>query len=88
MARKRKAPKSFSKKLEVSEALAEVIGVDKAARSEVTSRLWKYIKKHDLQKCDEPRIIEPDACLARVIGRKPIDMFKMTAAVSKHIFAD
>jgi chromatin remodeling complex protein RSC6 len=54
-------------------------------RSQITSKVWEYIKKHDLQDAKDKRTINPDGTLGKVIGTAPISMFKMTAAVSKHI---
>jgi chromatin remodeling complex protein RSC6 len=54
-------------------------------RSQVTSKVWEYIKANDLQAADDKRMIEPDDKLGAVIGKEKISMFKMTAAVSKHL---
>ncbi len=56
------------------------------ARTEVTKKLWDYIKKHKLQDTKNKRMINPDAKLAKVLGSSaPIDMFKMTSKVAKHL---
>lgn len=73
------------KPVEVSDALAEVVGKGPMARTEVTKKLWDYIKKNKLQDKDNKRNILPDAKLAKVLGSQPIDMFKMTSKVSKHL---
>ena len=69
----------------VSEALAEIVGHGPMPRTEVTKKLWDYIKKHKLQDATNKRLINPDAKLAKVLGTAPIDMFKMTSKVSKHL---
>lgn len=69
----------------LTDELAEIVGKSKASRAEVTKRVWAYIKKNDLQDCKDKRTILPDDCLAKVIGKKPINMMKMTAKISKHI---
>jgi len=51
----------------------------------VTSKVWEYIKAHGLQDTKDKRQINPDAKLGAVIGKDQISMFKMTAAVSKHL---
>lgn len=74
------------KPVQVSEALAEVVGHGPMARTEVTKKLWDYIKKHKLQDTNNKRNINPDAKLAKVLGStQPIDMFKMTSKISKHL---
>lgn len=74
------------KDMEVSEALAEIVGHKLMPRTEVTKKLWEYIKKHNLQDKQNKRQINPDAKLAKVLGStQPIDMFKMTSKISKHI---
>jgi chromatin remodeling complex protein RSC6 len=48
--------------------------------------MWDYIKKHKLQDIKNKRLINPDAKLAKVLGSKePIDMMKLSGAISKHI---
>ena len=83
---KQKKPSAFMKPVGISESLAEVVGSGPMARTEVTKKLWEYIKKHKLQDKDNKRNIIPDKKLARVFGSsQPIDMFKMTSKVSKHL---
>ncbi len=82
----KKKPSAFMKPINVSPELAEITGKGPMARTEVTKRVWDYIKKHDLQAKANRRMIEPDAKLAKVFGsNQPIDMFKMTAKISQHI---
>ena len=81
-----KKPSAFMKPVQVSKELAEVIGEGPMARTEVTKKLWDYIKKHKLQDKENKRNILPDAKLAKVFGSSAaIDMFKMTSKVSKHL---
>ena len=83
---KDKKNSAFMKPVQVSEALAEIVGRGPMARTEVTKKLWDYIKKHKLQAHDNKRNIVPDQKLAKVLGTtQPIDMFKMTSKVSKHL---
>ncbi len=76
---------ALAKPVNLSPQLEEVIGKGPMPRSQVTSKVWEYIKKHDLQASDDKRMIEPDDKLGGVIGTEKISMFKMTAAVSKHL---
>lgn len=74
------------KPVAVSPELAEIVGKGPMARTEVTKKLWDYIKKHKLQDPNNKRNIKPDAKLAKVFGSSAtIDMFKMTSKVSKHL---
>lgn len=74
------------KPVQVSDTLAEVVGAGPMPRTEVTKKLWDYIKKHKLQDPKNKRNINPDAKLAKVLGStQPIDMFKMTSKISKHL---
>lgn len=86
MATKDKKPSAFMKPVAVSDALAEIVGPGPMARTEVTKKLWDYIKKHKLQDANNKRMINPDAKLGKVFGStSQIDMFKMTSKVSKHL---
>lgn len=65
--------------------LEAVIGKGPMTRAQVTSKVWEYIKANSLQDTKDKRQINPDAKLGAVIGKDQISMFKMTAAVSKHL---
>ena len=65
--------------------LEAVTGPGPMTRAQVTSNVWKYIKANGLQDSQDKRQINPDAKLGAVIGNAQISMFKMTAAVSKHL---
>lgn len=82
MAKKNSA---FMKPVQVSADLAEIVGRGPMPRTEITKKLWDYIKKHKLQDTKNKRNINPDAKLAKVLGTQTIDMFKMTSKLSKHI---
>lgn len=84
MAEKKKN-NALQRPVDVSGELEEVVGKGPMTRAEVTSKVWEYIKKNDLQAKDDKRMIEPDEKLGKVIGNEKISMFKMTAAVSKHL---
>ncbi|WP_114521670.1 SWIB/MDM2 domain-containing protein [Altererythrobacter sp. ZODW24] len=76
---------ALNKPVTLTPALEGVIGKGPMTRAQVTSKIWEYIKKHDLQAADDRRMIDADDTLAAVIGKERISMFKMTAAVSKHL---
>jgi len=66
----------------LSADLAAICGTNKAARTEVTKRIWRYIKSKKLNK---GRIITPDAKLGKVFPAKSFSMFKMPGMLNKHI---
>ena len=76
---------ALNKPVTVSPALEAVVGKGPLTRAEVTSKVWIYIKANSLQDSTDKRQINPDAKLGAVIGKDQISMFKMTAAVSKHL---
>jgi len=69
-----------------SPALGEVVGTKPLPRTEVTKKLWAYIKKHDLQDKKNKRMIKADDNLKNVFGGKTtVNMFEMTKLVSRHL---
>lgn len=76
---------ALQKPVQLSSELEGVIGKGPLTRAQVTSKVWEYIKANDLQDSKDRRQINPDAKLGTVIGKDQISMFKMTAAVSKHL---
>lgn len=82
----KKAASAFNKAMTISPELAAVIGGDSRPRTEVTSAIWTYIKKHNLQDPKNKRNILADDKLKAVFGgKKTVTMFEMTALVSKHL---
>jgi len=79
------AGNALQKPVNVSPALEAVVGEGPMTRAQVTSKVWDYIKANGLQDKTDKRQINPDAKLGAVIGNAQISMFKMTAAVSKHL---
>ena len=85
-AKPRKANAAFMKPVQPSDALAEVVGGKAIPRTEVTKKLWAYIKKNGLQDKKNRRMINADANLKAVFGGKAsVNMFAMTKLVSKHL---
>lgn len=76
---------ALNKPVTVSPALEGVVGKGPMTRAQVTSKVWDHIKANKLQDAKDRRMINPDAKLGQVIGNDQISMFKMTAAVSKHL---
>lgn len=82
----RKPSAAFMKPMTISPALAEVVGSKPIPRTEVTKKLWAYIKKNGLQDKKNKREINADANLKAVFkGKAKVNMFEMTKLVSKHL---
>jgi upstream activation factor subunit UAF30 len=82
----RKPNAAFMKPMNISADLAEVIGSKPMPRTEVTKKLWQYIKKNGLQDSKNRRNINADAPLKKVFGGKAtVSMFEMTKLVGKHL---
>jgi len=81
-----KANAAFMKPLSVSADLAAVVGKGPMPRSEVTKKLWAYIKSKNLQDAQNKRQINADASLKKVFGgRDSVNMFEMTKLISVHL---
>ncbi len=83
---KRKPNPAFMKAMQPDAALAAVVGDKPMPRTEVTKKLWAYIKKNGLQDKKNRRNINADAALKVVFGGKAtVNMFEMTKLVNKHM---
>src|ERR671913_532381 len=84
----RKPNAAFMAPVTPSASLAEVVGSKPIPRTEVTKRLWAYIKKNKLQDQNNKRMIKADGTLKPVFGGKStVNMFEMTKLVNKHLKA-
>ena len=82
----RKPNAAFMKPVTPSATLAAVVGSTPIPRTEVTKKLWAYIKKNGLQDPKNKRMIMADAALKPVFGgQATVNMFEMTKLVSKHL---
>ena len=85
-ASKRKPNAAFMKPVQPSAVLSEVVGSKPIPRTEVTKKLWAYIKKNGLQDKKNKRMIKADEMLKPVFGGKAtVNMFEMTKLVSNHL---
>ena len=82
---KRKPNAAFMKAVQPSEELSAVVGDKPIPRTEVTKRLWAYIRKHGLQDTKNKRNINADDKLKAVFKKGTVNMFEMTKLVSKHL---
>jgi chromatin remodeling complex protein RSC6 len=72
--------------MQPDDALGAVVGMKAIPRTEITKKIWVYIKKHDLQDSKNRRMINADAKLKPVFGgKKQVSMFEMTKLISKHM---
>lgn len=81
----RKPNTAFMKPLTPSPTLAAVIGSEPVPRTEVTKKIWEYIKKHDLQDPANRRNINADEKLRPLFGKDQVSMFELTKLVSQHL---
>lgn len=82
---KRKPNAAFMKPLTPQGPLAAIIGAKAMPRTEVTSEIWKYIKKNKLQDAVNRRMINADEKLKALFGKAQASMFELTKFVSKHL---
>jgi upstream activation factor subunit UAF30 len=83
---KRTPNAAFMKPMQPDAALSAVVGSNPIPRTEITKKLWGYIKKNGLQDAKERRMINADDKLKPVFGGKgKVSMFEMTKLVNKHI---
>jgi upstream activation factor subunit UAF30 len=83
---KRKPSAAFMKPVQPDEKLAVIIGKDPVPRTEVTKKLWDYIRSHNLQDpSNKTRIIADENLKAVFDGREQVTMFEMTKLVFNHV---
>jgi upstream activation factor subunit UAF30 len=70
-----------------SPELGEIVGKDKLPRSQVISKVWDYIREHDLQNPENRREILADDKLQKVFGKEKATMFEMNKFISAHLKA-
>ena len=81
----RKVNPALMKPLQPSQELAAVVGSQPLVRPEVVSKVWEYIKKHDLQNPQNKREIMADDKLEKVFGKKKVTMFEMNKHLAAHL---
>lgn len=84
-AKKRAANPAFMKPMTLSPELAAVVGAGPMPRTEVTKKIWEYIKANDLQDPANRRNINADAKLKKIFDKPQVTMFEMTKLVSAHL---
>jgi chromatin remodeling complex protein RSC6 len=83
---KRSQNHGLLKPVQPSAELAAIVGNTPLPRTEITKRLWAYIKEHDLQDAKNKRLINADAKLQPVVGgQEQVSMFELPKLVSRHM---
>ena len=84
----RRPKNALSKPVQPDAALAAVVGEDPLPRTELTKKLWEYVRKHELQDPKEKRNIRAGEKLLAVFdGKKVVSMFEMTKLVNGHLIS-
>jgi len=84
-AKKRTPNAAFMKAMKPSAALAAVVGAAPLPRTEVTKKVWEYIKKNKLQDAVNKRNINADAKLKEIFKKAQVTMFEMTKLINEHL---
>ena len=82
---KRTPNAAFMKAMTPSPALAAIIGATPVPRTEVTKKVWEYIKKHNLQDAAKRTMINADAKLKEIFKQAQVSMFEMTKLINSHL---
>ncbi len=83
---KKKLTSGFMRPVQPDDALATVVGSKPLPRTEITKKIWSFIKRKGLQDKRDGRQINADAKLLKVFnGKKSVSMFEMTKLVNKHV---
>ena len=82
---KRTPSAAFMKPMTPSAALAAIVGAKALPRTEITRKVWGYIKKNSLRDKVQKRMINADAKLKEVLGKAQVSMFEMTKIISGHL---
>ena len=83
--KKRVPNAAFMKPMKPSSDLANVVGSSPMPRTDVTKKLWQYIKRKGLQDAKNRRMINADENLRPIFGRSQVSMFEMTRLVNNHL---
>ena len=81
----RKANPALQKPLQPSKELAAVVGSDPLPRGQVVSKIWDYIKQHNLQNPENRREILADDKLKPIFGKDKVTMFEMNRYLAQHL---
>jgi len=82
---KRQPSPALMKPVQPDDLLAKIVGSTPLPRSEITKKLWEYIKGNNLQEPTNKRMINADDLLRPVFGKDQVSMFEMTKLVNQHL---
>ena len=83
---RRKPSPAFMKPVQPDDKLAAIVGAEPLARTDITRKLWDYIRQHKLQDPADRKFIKADPALKAVFdGRDRVSMFEMTKLVFNHV---
>ena len=82
---KRKPNAAFMKPVKPDATLAAIVGDKPMPRTEVTKKVWEYIKKNKLQDAVNRRMINADAKLKEIFKKAQVSMFEMTKLINSHL---
>ena len=82
---KRAANSAFMRPLQPDAALGAIVGKKPLPRTQITKKIWAYIKKNGLQDEQDRRMINADDKLQAVLGAKKVNMFELTKRISEHV---
>lgn len=82
---KRTANSAFMRPLQPDAALGAIVGKKPLPRTQITKKIWAYIKKNGLQDEQDRRMINADDKLQAVLGAKKVNMFELTKRISEHV---
>jgi upstream activation factor subunit UAF30 len=82
----KKAPNALAKPVRPDQSLAAIVGPEPLPRTELTKRVWAYVREHQLQDAQDRRRIRADDKLRVVLdGRDSVTMFELTKFVNRHL---
>ena len=84
-AKKRTPNAAFMKAMQPSPSLAAIIGDKPVPRTEVTKKVWEYIKKNNLQDAAKRTMINADSKLREIFKKGQVSMFEMTKLINSHL---
>ncbi len=84
-AKKRTPNAAFMKAMTPSASLAAIIGDKPVPRTEVTKKVWEYIKKNNLQDANKRTMINADPKLREIFKKSQVSMFEMTKLINGHL---
>ena len=78
-------PNALQRPVRPSSELAAAVGFQPLARSEVVSKIWEYIKRHNLQNPENRREIVADDTLRKIFGKDKVTMFELNKHLGQHL---